>query len=212
MSLRFGVFVLAAITLRPAAGLDPSRTLTQYAHRIWQAQQGLPQGTIYSILQTHDGYLWLGSQTGLIRFDGVRFETLENIRTDVPQNVWVRSAMEDSHRALWIATGDAGLFRVDGDSVVHYSIKEGLPSDHLECLASAKNGDIWVCTSSGMARIRNGKAAAFLENQSIHAACEAERWNAVGGGRRRQSAFVGRVEVRLAPHAEAARRCGDSGA
>ena len=67
MIVRFGVLVLAAMSL--AFGLDPTRTLTQYAHRVWQAQQGLPQGTVYSILQTHDGYLWLGSQTGLIRFD-----------------------------------------------------------------------------------------------------------------------------------------------
>jgi hypothetical protein len=53
MILRFGVWVLAATSL--AFGLDPSRTLTQYVHRIWQNQQGLPQGTIYSIAQTHDG-------------------------------------------------------------------------------------------------------------------------------------------------------------
>src|SRR5271163_2962423 len=107
MKLRFGIAVLAAIFLRPAMGLDPSRTLTQYAHRIWQAQQGLPQGTLYSILQTHDGYLWLGSQTGLIRFDGVRFESLDNIRRSAPANVWVRSALEDSNYALWLATAEA---------------------------------------------------------------------------------------------------------
>src|SRR5580692_1935346 len=128
MNLRFGVFVLAAISLRPAMGLDPSRTLTQYAHRIWLTQQGLPQGTIYSILQTHEGYLWLGSQTGLIRFDGVRFEMLENIRRTAPSNVWVRSMIEDSNHALWIATSDAGIFRMEGDAVTHYSTQEGLPS------------------------------------------------------------------------------------
>lgn len=154
-------------------GLDPSRTLTQYAHRIWQTQQGLPQGTIYSILQTHDGYLWLGSQTGMIRFDGVRFETLENILPGAPSNIWVRSAMEDSRHILWIATADAGLFRIEGDSVVRYSTKDGLPSDHLQCVAEAKNGDIWACATNGIARIRDGKAATFLANNNIHAACEA---------------------------------------
>src|SRR5579863_9059022 len=124
MIVRFGVLVLAAMSL--AFGLDPSRTLTQYAHRVWQAQQGLPQGTIYSIIQTHDGYLWLGSQTGLIRFDGVRFETLENIRRATPANLWIRSAMEDSNHALWIATADAGIFRMQGDSFTRYSSAEGL--------------------------------------------------------------------------------------
>jgi signal transduction histidine kinase/ligand-binding sensor domain-containing protein len=168
MNLRFGVLVLAAVSLRPAMGLDPSRTLTQYAHRIWLTQQGLPQGTIYSILQTHDGYLWLGSQTGLIRFDGVRFEMLENTRREAPSNVWIRSAMEDSHHALWIATAESGLFRMDGDRVTRY-----LSSGNVQCVAEAKNGDVWACTTQGVARIRDGQVSTFLPDQNIRAACEA---------------------------------------
>ena len=149
-------------------GLDPSRTLTQYAHRIWQTQQGLPQGTIYSIVQTHDGYLWLGSQTGLIRFDGVRFEMLENTRRGAPSNVWIRSAMEDSHHALWIATAESGLFRLEGDRVEHY-----ISSGNVQCVAEAKNGDVWACTTNGVARIHDGQVSTFLPNQNIRAACEA---------------------------------------
>src|ERR1700677_18613 len=145
MKLRFGVAVLAAIFLRPAMGLDPSRTLTQYIHRIWQTQQGLPEGTIYTIVQSHDGYLWLGSQTGLIRFDGVRFETAENIWNNAPSNVWIRSAAEDSHRALCLATNDSGLYRIEGESIRHYSKQDGLPADGVGCVAAARNGDVWAC-------------------------------------------------------------------
>src|SRR5580698_3881912 len=123
MNLRFGI-VLAAICLRPAMGLDPSRTLTQYVHRVWQTQQGLPEGSIYAIAQTHDGYLWLGTQAGLIRFDGVRFETNEKL------NVWVRSAVEDSQHALWVATNTSGLYRIAGDSITPY-----LNRDSIGCLA-----------------------------------------------------------------------------
>jgi ligand-binding sensor domain-containing protein len=173
MSLRFAVFVLAAISVRPAMGLDPSRTLTQYAHRIWQAQQGLPQGTIYSILQTHEGYLWLGTQTGLIRFDGVRFEALENIRRSAPSNVWVRNAIEDSHHALWLATVDSGLYRLEGDSLNRY-----LGKDNVQCVAEARNGDIWACTSNGVARIAAGQLTMFsteqgLADKNVYAACQA---------------------------------------
>ncbi len=171
MIVRVGVLVLAAMSL--AFGLDPSRTLTQYAHRVWQAQQGLPQGTLYSILQTHDGYIWLGSQTGLIRFDGVRFETLENIRRSAPANVWIRSALEDSNHALWLATAEAGIYRMDRDSLVHYSKAEGLPADNVTCLAAAKNGDIWACTDAGAVRIHDGKIAVFPTEYPVRAACEA---------------------------------------
>lgn len=166
--MRIGVFVVAAVCLRPAMGLDSSRTLTQYAHRIWQTQQGLPQGTIYSLLQTHDGYLWLGTQTGLIRFDGVRFETLESIRPTAPSNVWVRSAIEDSHHALWFATAESGLFRMEGDTVTRY-----LSSGNVQCVAEATNGDVWACTTNGIARIRDGKVTMLLAKENIRTACEA---------------------------------------
>ncbi len=158
MNLRFGILVLAAM---PVFGLDPNRTLTQYAHRIWQTQQGLPQGTIYSILQTHDGYLWLGSQTGLIRFDGVRFEPAG------PANAWVRSALEDSHHALWIATAESGIFRIEGESTTRYG------SGNVNCLALAKNGDVWACTDAGLTRISSGKLTVFPAVNTTRTACEA---------------------------------------
>jgi ligand-binding sensor domain-containing protein/signal transduction histidine kinase len=182
MNLRFGVLVFAALSERPAMGVDPTRTLTQYAHRVWQQQQGLPQGTIYSILQTHDGYLWLGSQTGLIRFDGVRFEMLANIQKNAPSNVWIRSVVEDSSHALWMATADSGLFRMQGNTVTHYSAEEGLTSDNIQCVTVAKNGDVWACTTNGMARITSGNPAGKvtmlsteqgLADKNVHAICEA---------------------------------------
>ena len=67
--------LLAACLLNctPSYALDQARTLTQYSHRIWGQEEGLVQPTIYSIAQTRQGYLWLGTQDGLVRFDGVRF-------------------------------------------------------------------------------------------------------------------------------------------
>lgn len=174
MNPRFALLAIAAVSLRPAFGLDPSRTLTQYAHRIWQAQQGLPEGTIYSILQTHDGYLWLGTQAGLIRFDGVRFETFENIHRTSAANGWVRSAVEDSHHAIWLGTTDSGLLRVSGNTVQRIPSVEG-----VQCLAATKNGDIWACTASGIARVQpDGKVTVFstaqgLASNNTRAACEA---------------------------------------
>jgi signal transduction histidine kinase/ligand-binding sensor domain-containing protein len=196
MNLRFGVSLLAATSM--AFGLDPSRTLTQYAHRVWQTQQGLPQGTLYSIVQTHDGYLWLGSQTGLIRFDGVRFETLDNIRRTAPSNVWVRGAVEDSNHALWIATAEAGIFRMEGESITHFSKADGLPSDNVTCLALAKNGDIWACTDFGAARIHEGKLTMFPMEKPVRAFCDANDgkiW--VGGDGASLSSWDG---SKFAPH------------
>ncbi len=61
---------------RPASALDSSRALTQYGHETWTSRQGLPQDTIQAITQTEDGYLWLATPAGLVRFDGMRFEVI----------------------------------------------------------------------------------------------------------------------------------------
>src|SRR5205809_7305383 len=84
---------------QPVYALDPSRTLTQYVHRIWQVQQGLPEASIYAIVQTRDGYLWLGTQTGLVKFDGVRFTAIDEIDGVPLKDVWItRLALDRSDK------------------------------------------------------------------------------------------------------------------
>src|SRR5207248_1092967 len=73
---RLALTVVLIFSPLAAYALDAGRSLTQALHRIWQVPQGLPQATIYSIRQTQDGYLWLGTQSGLVRFDGVRFTSI----------------------------------------------------------------------------------------------------------------------------------------
>ena len=141
-----GLLLLAALGLpKTALGLDPGRGLTQYVHRIWQAQQGLPQGGILQIFQTREGYLWLAMQTGLVRFDGVRFQQAEDIIPGAPSNVWVRTALEDQRGALWLGTNESGLYRLGPDGVNQYTTAQGLPSNAIQCLvAEPRRGDLGV--------------------------------------------------------------------
>src|SRR5215469_6293608 len=55
-----------------AFALDPALDISQYAHTAWKLREGFTKGNIYSIAQTQDGYLWLGTEYGLLRFDGIR--------------------------------------------------------------------------------------------------------------------------------------------
>lgn len=136
-----------------AFGLDPNRKLTQYVHRIWQAQQGLPQGGILQIFQTREGYLWLATQTGLVRFDGVRFQQVEDIVPGAPTNLWTRAASEDQRGNLWLGSNESGLFRIGPGGVNQYTTAQGLPSNVIQCLTPARDGAIWICTESGLARM-----------------------------------------------------------
>jgi hypothetical protein len=141
------------------SGLDPARSLTQYIHRIQQIQ-GLPQATIFSILQTRDGYLWLGTQRGLVRFDGVRFTSPESTNGVSLQDAWIRSLLEDEHHNLWIGSNEAGLVRLRDGVMTQYST-----SASTRCLVAGRRGEFWVCTPNGLVRAVNGKFVAYGVSQ-----------------------------------------------
>ena len=155
---RIGVWVALALwAALPASALDPGRRLTQYLQRIWQTRQGLPQSSILAIHQTRDGYLWLGTDDGVVRFDGVRFTSPEDLDGLALPKMSVRQLAEDARGGLWIATSNAGLFRIEHGSIARFSQRDGLPSDHVACLFPGRDGDLWACTDGGLARIRDGK-------------------------------------------------------
>ncbi|MDQ2945581.1 MAG: hypothetical protein M3Y27_06515 [Acidobacteriota bacterium] len=93
-----------------AFGLDPQKLTTQFAHRSWSAKDGLP-GVVWAIAQTMDGYLWIGTEAGLFRFDGVRFVRWEsNFGEHLPCSS-VGSLCTAHDGSLWIGLG-AGISQI----------------------------------------------------------------------------------------------------
>ena len=88
-----------------AAGLDPAKALTQYAHGSWHVADGLPQDNVVSIAQTPDGYLWLGTEEGLVRFDGLRFTVFDRSNTPELKSNDIYALLVDRTGNLWIGTG-----------------------------------------------------------------------------------------------------------
>ena len=150
-----GLALAAAwVCLQPAAALDPNHALTQFTHRVWQNQQGTPFGVIEGVWQTRDGYLWLGTQTGLYRFDGVEFRTGESLFPRLPANIWIQGpAFEDQQGEQWIPTNDRGVLRVSKTGVAQFDTRNGLPSNLAQCVVGGAEGQIWICTDRGLARI-----------------------------------------------------------
>ncbi len=161
-----------------AWALDSSRRLTQALHRIWQAQQGLPQATIDRVIQSSDGYLWLGTQNGLVRFDGVRFVPIDAVNGSKPEGVWVRDLADDpASHDLWIATNSSGLLRLRDGEVTRYGTSNGLPSDSIRCLLFDSRGALWIGTSQGLSVVRDGRFTSCptrpaLSSLNIHAICQ----------------------------------------
>src|SRR5579859_6065281 len=82
---------------------------TEYQFDVWRADEGLPQSTITSIVQTPDGYLWLGTQNGLVRFDGVHFTVFNANNTPAIKNDRVVQLFVDRRGALWISAEQGKL-------------------------------------------------------------------------------------------------------
>jgi signal transduction histidine kinase/ligand-binding sensor domain-containing protein len=152
------IALVLCLPTRPARAVDPERALTQALLRKWQFQQGLPQPTVLKILQTSDRYLWLGTQSGLYRFDGIRFSDAPGGSRAALKDHWVTDLCEDQDHNLWIATNDAGLVRLRDGAVEHVGVAEGLPSEHVRALLVDRQGDVWAATDGGLARRSRGGA------------------------------------------------------
>ncbi|HEY7120087.1 MAG TPA: two-component regulator propeller domain-containing protein [Tepidisphaeraceae bacterium] len=149
-----------------ATALDSGRSLTQALHRIWQVQQGLPRATIYAVGQTSDGYLWLGTQTGLVRFDGVRFVSIREAARSGGvslEGCWISDVTEDSRHALWAATEGSGVFRLGDGDAKQYTRQDGLPTDTVHRLFFDSTGTLWVGTASGLAVLRGERFATITD-------------------------------------------------
>ena len=89
---------------QPARALDPHLAVSQYVFDNWQIQQGLPQNSVEALARTPDGYLWLASHEGLVRFDGVRFTVFDRSNTPQLRSRVITRLHVDTDGRLWIGT------------------------------------------------------------------------------------------------------------
>ena len=132
-----------------ALALDPGKAVTQYIQDVWQTEQGLPQNTITAIAETPDGYLWLGTREGLVRFDGVRFTVFDSRTTPELGHNWVLCLLADRAGRLWIGTSGGGVVRLEQGRFTRYAEPDGLPGEQVSSLFEDRKGRLWVGTDGG---------------------------------------------------------------
>lgn len=156
LRLRFGLAIHMAVwgsvgvilLATPAFGLDPERQISQYGHTAWRTRDGVFAGSPHAITQTTDGYLWIGTEAGLVRFDGASFVPWVPPKgTSLPSPVII-SLLAGRDGSLWIGTG-AGLARWKNQTLTNFTDAPG----RINAILEDRDGTVWM----GRSRILDKK-------------------------------------------------------
>lgn len=105
-----------------------------------------------AITQTRDGYLWLGTEDGLARFDGAKFTVFNRQNTPALQNNYITALFESEDGALWIGTRGGGAARILAGKFEAFSVRDGLANDTVRAIGEDASGAIWIGTGDGLSR------------------------------------------------------------
>ncbi len=129
--------------------LDPGRPLTDFTVDVWTEDDGLPQNMASAIAQTPDGFLWLGMEEGLVRFDGFDFRVFRPENAPAFTTPWVTSLWPDPDGTLWIGTAGGGLVRLREGAFTAFTTDDGLPHANVRGLHRDTRGTLWIGTEGG---------------------------------------------------------------
>lgn len=155
MTITFRAIACACLLLLGgnAAALDPGRAIGQFHHTAWTVNQGAP-GQVTALAQTADGYLWLGTEIGLYRFDGVRFTRFAPPGNDAFPATSVSTLYASRDGGLWVGFRYGGVSRVERAGVRHYGAAAGLPTSTVFRFAEDGEGRLWAATFTGPVYLR----------------------------------------------------------
>ncbi|WP_245653539.1 sensor histidine kinase [Sphingomonas pituitosa] len=157
--LRLFVLGLCAALLLPGAGwaATPERPLAELRHTRWTLRDGAPSN-IRAIVQGRDGFLWLGTATGLYRFDGIRFERITPIRDDRRRSLQITALLAARNGDLWVGYDYGGIAVLRGGKL--RDANPWKPSGGVDAIVQARDGSIWVSADSRgeiqLSRLKNG--------------------------------------------------------
>lgn len=157
------LLVLPFSFVERARALEPTTALAGYGRQTWVMENGLPQNTVQALAQTRDGFVWLGTEVGLVRFDGNGFVLFDqNSKPALPGND-IQCLLATDDGALWIGTRD-GLARFQNGSVTTFTTESGLPGNSIRALRQGREDMVDVSTQSGSVEIKGFRVTPLLIN------------------------------------------------
>jgi ligand-binding sensor domain-containing protein/signal transduction histidine kinase len=137
--------------------------------RHWGTDEGLAPGLVSTMLQSRDGYLWIGADEGLMRFDGARCTVFDSRNTPELRVNLIFALHEDRQDRLWIGTGGGGLVcRFPDGRFQAYGPAEGLSNEQIRAISEDAGGRLWIGTDGGgLFEFKNDRVSAFAGNASL---------------------------------------------
>lgn len=158
------VAALVAATSR-ARAVDPVTPLADLSTQAWVLENGLPQNTVQALAQTPDGFLWVGTEAGLARFDGSGFEVFDRNSTPALPASDIHCLLASGDGSLWVGTSE-GLARLKDGKVTVLTTRSGLPANDIRALSLDPQGRVIVSTAEGVAGIQGSRAVPFQSGES----------------------------------------------
>jgi ligand-binding sensor domain-containing protein len=149
-----GAFCVYLLLSPVIFALDPSKSITQYNCQTWARQNGFPANGVNAVTQTKDGYIWLGTPAGLVRFDGINFQLSDLKQAAQIRSSFVRSLSASRSGGLWLGLNLGSFAFCDGKDVTLRGREEwGSLSLNVLALLETRNGDLWIAAQTLAGRL-----------------------------------------------------------
>lgn len=132
---------------------------------VWTADNGLPQNSVYSIIQSHDGYIWFTTFGGLVRYDGVRFTVFDKANAPGIPSSRFTAIYEDGDGAIWVGSYDGGLNRFKDGHFTSYNMSNGLFDNSVFQILEDAQGNFWMSCNRGIYRVSQAELNEFAEGR-----------------------------------------------
>lgn len=168
---------LLFLTVAASSPADAGTPLSQYNCRAWKTRDGLPQASVQAVLQTRKGFLWLGTQEGLVRFDGVKFTVFDKKNTAQFRHSDTRALCEGRDGRLWVGTANGLLSYQDGIFTTHF-LDRNPGGDFVSVLFEDAQGALWIgTTGGGLNRLKDGSFSTYTTREGLAADVVTSVWS-----------------------------------
>ena len=147
--------------------LDPNKSLTQYIHKVWTTGNQFIQNSINAIAQSEEGLLVLGTSHGLLKFDGIKFSSIDIGMASVKTRINISSIIKAKDNSLWIGT-NKGVVHLKNWKPENFTNTKGYVAEDVISLCEDNNGTIWIGTNNfGVKKYSNKEFSPFIPHISL---------------------------------------------